>query len=157
MDAAFVTWAVSNMALGVALWRLAPAWLSTVLIVVAVGPLGAAFATADPITTPPEDATVHGRWHGVFGLLFILGFPVVAALFAITAIRAASPLWPCFLGAGLLVWATFVFFLILVARWRGAGRKPGPQMPIGIPNRIFAAAYVAWTVTVALAAWPLSG
>jgi hypothetical protein len=157
MDAAFVAWAVSNMALGMALWRLAPAWLSTLLIVVALGPLGAAFATADPITTPPKDATAHGRWHGVFGVLFILGFPMVVALFAIMAIKEASPLRLWFLAMGLLVWATLVLFIVLAVRWRRAGRKPGPEMPIGIPNRIFAAAYVVWTVTIALAAWPLDG
>jgi hypothetical protein len=157
MDAAFVAWAVSNIALGVGLWRLAPAWLSTLLIVVAVGPLGAAFATADPITTPPKDATAHGRWHGAFGMLFILGFPMVAALFAMMAIRDASPLWPCFLGMGLLVWATLILFIVLAARWRRAGRKPGPETPIGIPNRIFVVAYVLWTVVIALAAWPIGG
>jgi hypothetical protein len=155
MDAAFVAWAVSNMALGVALWGVAPPWLSALLIVVAAGPLGAAFATADPITTSPNDATAHGRWHGVFGILFILGFPMVAALFAITTVKGASPLWPCFLGTALLVWVAFVAFIVLATRWRRAGRKPGPEMPIGIPNRIFAAAYVVWTVAIALAAWSL--
>ena len=34
-----------------------------------------------------NDATAHGRWHGVFGILFILGFPMVAALFAITTVK----------------------------------------------------------------------
>jgi hypothetical protein len=58
---------------------------------------------------------------------------------------------------GLLVWATLVLFIVLAARWRRAGRKPGPEMPIGIPNRIFVAAYVLWTVVIALAAWPLDG
>ena len=43
--------------------------------------------------------------------------------------------------------------LELLQWWRREGREPGPNMPIGIPNRIFAAAFVAWTVGVALAAW----
>jgi hypothetical protein len=45
----------------------------------------------------------------------------------------------------------------LVVRWRRQGRPMGPEMPIGLPNRLFAAAYVAWTIVIALAAWPLLG
>lgn len=157
MDIAFVAWAVSNMTLAVALWPLAPAWVAVLLMVVAIGPLGAAFATADPITTPHGEASTHGRWHVAFGLLFIFGFPVVAALFAITAIAEASLLWPWFLGMGLLVSATFALFIVLAVRWQPATRSPGPGAPIGVPNRIFATAYVVWTVAIALAAWPLSG
>src|SRR5262249_18513094 len=62
-----------------------------------------------------------------------------------------------FLGMGVLVWVTLALFIAMSARWRRAGRSLGPEMPIGIPNRVFAAAYVVWTVAIALSAWPLSG
>jgi Protein of unknown function (DUF998) len=157
MNMAFISWAASNMALAVALWPLVPAWAAALLIVVSIGPLGAAFFVADPITTPPEQASTTGRWHTVFGVLFILGFPIVVALLAISAMATGSPLWPWFVGMGLLVWACLAVFMVLVARWRRECRPLGPEMPIGLPNRLFAAAYVAWTVVIALAAWPLLG
>lgn len=105
MNMAFIAWAASNMALAVALWPLVPAWGAALLILVSIGPLGAAFFVADPITTPPEQGSATGRWHAIFGVLFILGFPVVVALLAVSAIATASPLWPWFLGMGVLVWA----------------------------------------------------
>jgi hypothetical protein len=126
------------------------------LLVVSFGNVGAAFATTDPITTPRNEVSTHGRWHNVFGLIFVLGFPVVTAVFAIRAIMERSPLWPWFLGMGILVWTTIALFIVLSVRWTRAGRIPGPEMPIGIPNRIFAVAYMSWTVIIALATWALS-
>ena len=157
MDAAFIAWAVSNMALAVALWPLVPAWGAILMILVSIGPLGAAFFVADPITAPREQASTTGRWHAVFGVLFVLGFPIVVALLAVSAIVTGSPLWPWFAVMGLLVWACLGVFMVLVIRWRREGRPVGPETPIGLPNRLFAAAYVAWTVVIALAAWPLLG
>ena len=154
---AFIAWAASNMALAVALWPLVPPWVAVLLILVSIGPLGATFFVADPITTSREQGSTSGRWHAVFGVLFVLGFPVVAALLAVYTIATGSPLWPWSLGMGLLVWACLAVFMVLVVRWRRQGRPVGPEMPIGLPNRLFAAAYVVWTIVIALAAWPLLG
>src|SRR5262245_43389606 len=112
MDMAFIVWAVSNMALAVALWPLVPAWVAALLILVSIGLLGAAFFVADPIITPPEQGSTTGRWHAVFGMLFILGFPIVVTLLAVSAIAIGSPLWPWFLGMGLLVWACLAVFMV---------------------------------------------
>lgn len=155
MNLAFIAWATSDIALALALRPVVSAWVPALLIFVSIGSLGAAFFVADPITTPQEQGSMTGRWHAVFGVLFVLGFPIVVALFAVSAIATGSPLWPWFLGMGLLVWAGLVVFLVLVVRWRREGRPLGPETPIGLPNRLFAAAYVAWAVVIALAAWPL--
>jgi hypothetical protein len=155
MNTAFIAWAVSNMTLAMALWPLVPAWAAALLILVSIGPLGAAFFVADPITTPQEQGSMTGRWHAIFGVLFVLGFPIVVALLAVSAIVIGSPLWSRFLGMGALVWACLAVFMVLVVRWRRQRRPVGPEMPIGLPNRLFAAAYVAWTIVIALAAWPL--
>ena len=152
MDAAFIAWSASNLSLALALRPLAPGWVTVLLMVVSLGPLGAAFADTDPITTPPAEQSCAGRWHGVFGLLFILGFPVVAALFATMAIIGGSPLRPWFVGLGLPVWGSLTLFIVLMTCWRREGRTPGPAMPLGWPNRLFAATYVAWTIGIALAA-----
>jgi hypothetical protein len=152
MNVAFLAWSASNITLALALWSVAPPWTSLSLIVASIGPLGAAFAAADPITTPRDQMSAHARWHGFFGVLFIMGLPVVTILLAISTFgngRLGS--WA--VGLATVVWASLIGFLIMVLRWRREGREPGPNMPIGIPNRIFAAAFVAWTVGVALAAW----
>jgi hypothetical protein len=157
MNMAFIAWAASDMALAIALRPLVPAWVLALLVLVSIGQLGAACFVADPITTPWEQGSTTGRRHTVFGVLFVLGFPTVAALLAVSAIAIGSPLWPWLLGMGVLVWACLAVFMILVVRWRRQGRPMGPEMPIGLPNRLFAAAYVAWTIVIALAAWPLLG
>ena len=157
MNIAFVAWSMSNITLAIALRPFVPSWTAVLLVVVSLGPLGAAFARTDPITTPPTEATIAGRWHAFFGLLFILGFPLVTALLAITAIVAASPLGPWLAGLGSSVWACIATFVVLVARWRREGRTAGSQMPIGWPNRLFVLAYAAWTIGVALATQSLPG
>jgi len=59
------------------------------------------------------------------------------------------------LGLLVVVWVSLIAYLVMAARWRKEGPAPGPDMPVGIPNRIFAAALVAWTVGIALAARPI--
>ncbi|MBO0766069.1 MAG: hypothetical protein J2P50_15980, partial [Hyphomicrobiaceae bacterium] len=144
----------SNMALAVALWPLVPTGVAALLIVVSIGHLGAAFLVADPITTPREQGSTTGRWHTVFGLLFILGFPVVVASLAASAIAAGSPFWPWFLGMRVLVWASLAVFMV-VGRVMAAGRW--------VPNCRSACrtgclrGLRARTVVIALVAWPLLG
>jgi len=59
-------------------------------------------------------------------------------------------------GLAIVVWASLIGFLVMVLRWRREGREPGPKMPIGIANRIFTAAFVAWTVGIAFVVWQVS-
>jgi hypothetical protein len=152
MDVAFLVWSASNIALALALWSVVPPWASLSLIVVSMGPLGAAFAAADPITTPRDRISTHARWHSFFGLLFVMGLPIVAILLAV-ATFGEGRLGSWAMSLAIMVWASLISFLFMALRWRREKRQPGPNMPIGIPNRIFAAAYVAWTTGVALAAW----
>jgi hypothetical protein len=152
MNIAFIMWSISNIALALALWSVIPLWTSVPLIVVSLGPLGAGFAAPDPITTPRDQMSTHARWHGFFGTLFIMGLPTVAILLAI-ATFGRSRLGSSALGLAIVVWASLIGFLYLAIRWWREKREPGPNMPIGIPNRIFAAAFVVWTIGIALAAW----
>jgi hypothetical protein len=110
-----------------------PPWTSLALIIASLAPLGAAFAAADPITTPRDQMSAHARWHGFFGALFIMGLPVVTILLAI-ATFGNGRLGSWALGLAIVVWASVIGFLIMVVRWRREGREPGPNMPIGIPN-----------------------
>jgi hypothetical protein len=84
MNVAFLAWSASNIALALALWSVAPPWTRLSLIVASIGPLGAAFGAADPITTSRDQMSAHARWHGFFGVLFIMGLPVVTILLAVS-------------------------------------------------------------------------
>lgn len=157
MNVAFVAWSVSNLSLAAGLWPLVLVWAVLSLGFVSLGPLGAAFAVTDPITIAPEDQSQVGRVHTAFGMLFIFGFPLVTAAFALWSVASSSPLWPWLCLTALLVWAGLINFIAVTARLARAGAKAGPQSPIGIPNRWFSAAYVAWTTVIALAAMSLVG
>src|SRR5262245_23784044 len=76
MRLAFVCWSVSVVADAVVLGPYASTLGQAALVVVALGPLGAAVFATDPITTPPESTSVAHRWHSLFGTLFIFGFPI---------------------------------------------------------------------------------
>lgn len=156
MNVAFLAWSASNIALALAIWSVVPPWTSLALVIVSVGPLGAAFAATDPITRPRGQMSAHARWHNFFGALFILGLPIVTVLLAVATFgKGGLGSWA--LGLAIAVWASLIGFLFMVIRWHRAGREPGPNMPIGIPNRIFAAVFVASTVGIALAAWQAVG
>ena len=61
MRLAFGCWAASVIAVAAALGPSASALGEAALVVVALGPLGAAVFAADPITTPPEATSVAHR------------------------------------------------------------------------------------------------
>ena len=157
MNAAFVAWSVSNLSLAVGLIPLVPLWALLLVGIVSLGPLGAAFAVTDPITTPPEEQSRTGRVHTGFGMLFIFGLPLAVLLLAGWSVVASSPLWPWLCATAALVWAGLINFIVVTAKLARAGAKAGPESPIGIPNRWFSAAYMVWTVVIALAAMSLVG
>jgi Protein of unknown function (DUF998) len=155
MRLAFVCWSVSVLAVAVALWPYASILGDVALVVVGVGPLGAAVFATDPITTPRESTSVAHRWHALFGAVFVLGLPIAATLagsdVAGSARFAASHGWPGWLAW--IPWSGLIVFLgsavVIQAR---AGRRAGPDVPIGWPNRFMVLTYVAW---LAVAAWTI--
>ncbi|MGO8951296.1 MAG: DUF998 domain-containing protein [Ktedonobacterales bacterium] len=74
MRVAFLAMGTAVIAVAVALSRAAWPW-SLGLILVAIGPLGAAFIDTDPITTPRAQMSRRSNVHSALGSLFILGFP----------------------------------------------------------------------------------
>src|SRR5215813_4585665 len=75
MRAAFLAGGSSVIAVAVALAE--SAWPASLgLVLVAIGPLGAAFVDTDPITTPRAQMSRRSDIHAALGSLFILGFPV---------------------------------------------------------------------------------
>jgi hypothetical protein len=153
MRLAFVCWSVSVFAVAVVLWPDALILGGVALVVVGVGPLGAAIFATDPITTPPESTSTAHRWHALFGAVFVLGFPIAATLagwnVASSDFFATSHGWPGWLSW--VPWSGLIVFLgsavVFQAR---AKRRAGPDVPIGWPNRFMVLTYVAW---LAVAAW----
>lgn len=99
--------------------------------------LGAVFVT-DPINTPPELQTTHGRWHNAGGALGLLGF--------IGTLLLSWRLWQCEnwrrvriwvgMATAILVVCFVIAFVSIASLAANSGGVFGPETPIGWPNRI---------------------
>jgi hypothetical protein len=147
MRAAFLAGGTGVIAVAVALSR--PAWPACLgLVLVAIGPLGAAFVDTDPITTPRTDISRRSNVHAALGALFILGFPAAATVAGISA--AVDPaVGPVLAWASLAPWIALAWFLGTSVRYVRPDAQGGPDVRIGWPNRVSMLAYLGW---VALAA-----
>jgi Protein of unknown function (DUF998) len=126
------------------------AWPATIaLVVVAIGPLGAAFIDTDPITTPRTEMSRRSNIHAALGSLFILGFPLAATLVGISAagdpaigpILAVASVAPC------VAVAWFLGTTVRHARPDGVG---APDVPIGWANRVSMVVYLGWVALAAI-------
>lgn len=147
MRVAFLAGGSGVIALATALSRAAgPASLG--LLLVALGPLGAAFIDTDPITTPSAQMSRRSNIHAALGSLFILGFPVAATIAGISVAgdRAVGPIlaW-----ASLPPWLALIWFLGTSLRHARPDAHGGPAVRVGWPNRVSMLVYLGW---VALAA-----
>jgi hypothetical protein len=147
MRAAFLAAGSSVIAVAVAL--AGSAWPASLgLVLVSIGPLGAAFVDTDPITTPRAEMSRRSNIHAALGSLFILGFPLAATVAGISA--ASDPaVGPVLAWASVAPWLALAWFLgtnIRYARGDGVG---APNVRIGWPNRVNMLVYLGW---VALAA-----
>jgi hypothetical protein len=147
MRVAFLAMGTGVVAAAVALWRVAGPW-SLGLVLVAIGPLGAAFVDTDPITTPRAQMSRRSNIHAALGSLFILGFPLAATVAGISA--AGDPAVGQILAwASVAPWLTLVWFLGTNVRHAQPDAVGGPDVRIGWPNRVSILVYLGW---VALAA-----
>lgn len=147
MRVAFLAMGTGVIAVAVALWRAAGPW-SLGLVLVAIGPLGAACVDTDPITTPRARMTRRSNVHAALGSLFILGFPVAATVAGLSA--AGDPaVGPILAWASVAPWITLTWFLGTSVRHAQPDAVGAPDVRIGWPNRVSILAYLGW---VALAA-----
>jgi hypothetical protein len=147
MRAAFLAMGTAVIAAAVALWGAAGPW-SLGLILVAIGPLGAAFIDTDPITTPRAQMSQRSNIHAALGSLFILGFPLAATVAGIS-VAGAPAVGPVLAWASVVPWITLVWFLGTSVRHARPDAVGGPEVRIGWPNRVNILADLGW---VALAA-----
>ena len=147
MRAAFLAMGTAVIAVAVALWGTAGVW-SLGLLLVALGPLGAAFIDTDPITTPRAQMSRRSNVHSALGSLFILGFPLAATIAGISA--ASEPAVGSVLAwASIVPWITLLWFIGASVRHARPDAVGGPEVRVGWPNRVNILADLGW---VALAA-----
>ena len=148
MRLAFVAGATSVMAAAVALGSWAwPASLG--LVLVSLGPLGAAFVDTDPVTTPRTEMSAQSNVHAVLGALFIFGFPLAATLAGIAVARGSGP-GSVLAWASAVPWAGLAWFIAATVRFAAPDGRGGPTVRIGWPNRVSMLAYLAWVALAAL-------
>jgi hypothetical protein len=147
MRAAFLAAGTGVIAVAVALSR--SAWpASLTLVLVAIGPLGAAFVDTDPIATPRTETSSRSNVHAALGSLFILGFPVAATIAGISA-AGDSAVGPVLAWASVAPWIALAWFLGTSVRYARPDARGAPDVRIGWPNRVSMLVYLGW---VALAA-----
>lgn len=135
------------IAVGVALSG--SAWPGRIgLVLVAIGPLGAAFVDTDPVTTAPSQMSRRSKVHTGLGALFILGFPVAATAAGVVA--AADPaVGSVPAGASLAPWTGLIWFLAATIRYARPDGRGAPEVRIGWPNRGSMLTYLGWVVLTA--------
>lgn len=147
MRAAFLAGGTGVIASAIALSR--SAWPASLgLVLVAIGPLGAAFIDTDPITTPSAEMSKRSNVHAALGSLFILGFPVAATVAGISAAYAPA-VGSALAWAAVVPWIALAWFLGTSLRYARPDARGAPDVRIGWPNRVSMFAYLGW---VALAA-----
>jgi hypothetical protein len=121
---------------------------SVALVIVALGPLGAAFVDTDPITTPLADRSRRNNIHTALGSLFILGFPLAATVTGVAAGREPS-IGPVLAWASIAPWLALAWFLGATVRYSRQHSEASAEVQIGWPNRVSMLVYLGWVVVVA--------
>ena len=147
MRVAFLAGGSSVIAVAVALSG--SAWPGSLgLVLVAIGPLGAAFVDTDPITTPRTMMSRRSKVPAGLGALFILGFPMAATVAGVAA--AGDPEAGQVLAwASVVPWIGLAWFVVATIRHASPDGRGAPEARIGWPNRLSILTYFGW---VALAA-----
>ncbi|MBL8892394.1 MAG: DUF998 domain-containing protein [Planctomycetaceae bacterium] len=115
--------------------------------------LGAVFVT-DPINTPPQLQTTHGRLHNAAGGLGLLGF-VGSLLLSWRLWRSENlrhvRIWVA-AATGLLVISFVIAFASIASLAASSGGVFGPETPVGWPNRIGILGACVWLALISYVA-----
>ena len=152
MIIAFLTLSAGYVSLFLAIRSQAPSiWGKVGLIVLLVSAAGMAIAgvfVTDPITTPATERSMTGRLHEVGAWLDLT--PIAAPLISWSVARH-NPHWAAarrsLLWTGWLPLLGLVIFIGSTVIF-GQG-TPGPEAPIGWPNRLLMITYCIWLIVFA--------
>jgi hypothetical protein len=148
MRLAFIAAGTSVIAVAIALSGSAWPW-DLGLVIVAIGPLGAAFIDTDPVTMPRAQMSRRSNVHAALGSLFILGFPMAATITGVSA--AGDPaVGPVLAWASAATWIALAWFLGSTIRDAQPDGVGSPLVRIGWPNRVNMLVYMGWLALAAL-------
>lgn len=148
MRVAFIAGGTGVISVAVALSGSAWPW-SLGLVLVAIGPIGAAFIDTDPVTTPRAEISRRSNVHAALGSLFILGFPAAATATGISA--AGDPaVGPVLAWASAAPWIALAWFLGSTIRYAQPDGVGSPLVRIGWPNRVSMLVYLGWVSLAAV-------
>lgn len=125
---------------------------SLFLLATAFGLTMAAFFTVDPITTPVEESTVEGIFHGLAAAIGMPSLPIAA--FLVGRELLASRAWvaarrPILVAANLPWISVVLMFTVLGIGFLQNEWKFGSDVLIGWPNRFLMLTYATWFMTIA--------
>jgi hypothetical protein len=150
MRLAFICLSISCFSLSIILWRHVSWAADILLIIVSIGPLGAAIFATDPITTPRNSMTKASRLHAVFGAIFIFGFPIMVNVIGWhPADPLFAPLKAWLSWMSVAVWVGFLIFMGSTVALGGKSGARGEKVKIGWPNRLMMLIYLLWLIITA--------
>jgi hypothetical protein len=153
MRLAFFCWSIGFLGLAAALWHGASTLAELLIVIVAIGLVGAGIYAADPITTLPGLQTRAGKLHSLFGVIAVLGIPVTATVvdWSLGGKPLAAPILGYLPWLSLMVWLGLLAMMSAFAYFGAKTISLGPQARIGWPNRFMVFTYVAWLTVIACA------
>jgi hypothetical protein len=148
MRIAFICLSVSCYSLVVFLWQRVSLAGEIILIIAGTGTLGAAIFAADPITMPRNEVSTVGGLHTMFGVFFIIGFPIAVTVIgwhvtdpSLDPIKAWLP-W-----MSVAVWLGWVIFMGSTIVF-GRGGVRNEHVKIGWPNRLMMLINAAYLIII---------
>ena len=152
MIIAFLSLSTGYVSLFLAIRSQVPStWGKVGLIVLLVSAAGMAIAgvfVTDPITTPATERSMTGRLHEVGAWLDLT--PLAAPLISWSVARH-NPNWGAARGSLLWTgWLPLLGLVIFIGATVIVGQgTPGPDAPVGWPNRLLVITYCIWLITFA--------
>ena len=107
---------------------------------------------ADPITTPQDALSTQGTIHGMGAGLGMLAIPLAALIISVSLVRknqAWSPARRPLLWTASLSVASLVGFFVVNAAMLPSDGTYGPDVLIGVPDRVMQLVNSAWLITIA--------
>lgn len=156
MKIAFMCWAISCFALCAAVKpqinTLAGKIGLVLLVIVGISMITGGIFVMDPLTASKDELTTHGNLHALSGMVGIPGKPIAALLISYSLVRHPSwrPVKRSILWSAHFTWISLVLMMgYLGIKMGETGGQFGPEVVVGLFNRLLVIAYCLWVMVVA--------